>query len=233
MIHMNQLQNIFTEDVLNIFCDASIKKFSDGVTVGCPGAIGISGNRKVCWKFQLLPDTTNNNSEITALFFAIMLANEHKHLFREINIFADSKICVYGVKTWYQSWFENIAPDGTLYSSSGTPVANQEVFKDIIRYMVMNNVHVNIYHQKGHVTSTVKSLVNAIKVFEESNGITISPEQAKYICKYNDEIDIKTGMWLERIHSSRGYATRPTRVFEPIITADDLNKYTHLIKGGI
>ena len=228
---MNQLQNIIADDVLNIFCDAYIKTFPDGITIGCPGAVGYCGKKIICWNYDILPNTTNNNSEITAIYMAVIMAQWHSQFYREINIFSDSKICVYGVKHWYQSWFQNVGPDGTLYSSTGAPVANQEVFKDIIRYMVMNNVRVNIYHQKGHVTSTAASLNAAMKVFEDSNKLHITPEQLRYICKGNDYIDLTTKDRLDRIKTSFGYGIRPDRVFESVINQEDLVKYTNLIRG--
>ena len=236
---MNQLQDISQEDVLNIFCDASIKTYPDGQVMGCAGAVGFRGGIKqpLVWNYTLIPpEATNNSSEIVALFLGIQMAHIHRHFFREINVFADSKICVYGIKEWYISWFKNMDSNGILFSSSGMPVANQEMFKRIIWYMVMNNVRCNIYHQKGHVTSTIKSLMQAKKVFEESNGVTLDKKQLSIICHGNDYVDIKTGDHLERVNPYKtlgfNFIDSKRSAFVPIVTQEDVIKYTEILKHG-
>ena len=226
-----QLPNLIGDDILNIFCDASIKTFPDGITIGCPGSIAFLGYEVVDWGYLILPSTTNNNSEITAIRLALEMALKHRSKYKTINIFSDSKICVYGVKYWFEGWFANIDDNGVLYSTSGVPVANQEIFKEIMKLIIVTKLQVNLYHQKGHVVETDKSLVFARHVFEESNRITLSMDQLKYISAGNDKVDKDTKYQLDLIISSLGYETPLIHPFDYQFTGDELDEYADLMKG--
>ena len=225
------LPNLMSDDILNIFCDASIKTFPNGITIGCPGAIGYVKNKPTVWRYVILPATTNNNSEITAIRMALELANDSKNFYKTVNIFSDSKICVYGLKYWFEGWFANIDENGVLYSTSGVPVANQEIIKSIIRFIVDTKLDINLYHQKGHVLGTQLSLDNAKRVFEESNRLTLTLDQLKYISAGNTFIDESTKHYLSVIESSAGYETPLVQPFERMFTGEELDQYADLMKG--
>lgn len=218
---------LFGDDVLNIFCDASILKLEEE-TIGCPGSIAISPSGNIVdAQVRLLRYSTNNNSEITAILMAVQQAIVFRYNFRTINIFSDSKISVFGLKTWIYNWFYSMT-GGVLYSSSGEPVANQQIFLHIIHLIVHSGLSVNIYHQKGHVTS--KNLLPAKQVFLESNGMFLTDDEASYISKYNDHIDVLTKKELINLH---GNISEP-KYESPIIYGIDKPKfkqYMDLIGG--
>lgn len=190
---------LFGQDVLNIFCDASIIKLQNE-TIGCPGSIVINPSTDIVdGSIQFLRQSSNNNAEITAILMALHQALKFKNNFPIINIFSDSKISVYGLREWMFNWARSIK-DGVMYSSSGEPVANQQIFLHIVKFVVSTNLNVNLYHQKGHVSN--RNLLPAKQVFLQSNGIIINDEEAQYISKYNDKIDVLTKQELQKLDTN-------------------------------
>lgn len=188
---MNILK-LFNQDTLNIFCDASIYKRASE-TIGCPGSIIVTNSPDAViasGDFRFLRYSSNNNAEITAILMAVCQALQHRDQFNTINIFSDSKISVYGLRKWIFDWCNNIR-DGEMYSSSGTPVANQQIFIHIVNLIVNNNLKLSLYHQKGHVSSSGNMNV-AKQVFMDSNNISITDEEARYISTFNDYVDRQT-----------------------------------------
>lgn len=190
--------NLFGDGVLNIFCDASILKLTNE-TIGCPGSIAIGPSTDIVdGQIHLLRFSSNNNAEITAILMAVQQALFFRENYSTINIFSDSKISVFGLKTWVFNWIRSMN-QGILYSSSGEPVANQQIFIHIIHLIISNGLSVNIYHQKGHVSN--RNLLPAKKLFLESNGIFLTDEEATYISEYNNQIDILTKNELYRLRN--------------------------------
>ena len=177
--------------VLEICCDASIKTYPNGRTFGCAGAIATGYNIK---KIKVIPDTTNNRSELFAMFLAIKLAEELQVMtrFDEVIIYSDSKFTVFGLKVWMDKWLSSRDANGIMYGYNNEPVKNQELFGMIISYMVKNNLRFNIRHQKGHINQTEKKLQIADRVFFESNGYHLDRETLSRISFYNDIIDKTT-----------------------------------------
>lgn len=229
---MNKLL-LYDESTLNIFCDASISKFQDlNITIGCAGVVIVSNNnnRKLNFlydNYNVIYETTNNNSEITAILLGIIEAIKNKDKFNVINLFSDSKICIYGLREWIFNWICNIK-NGIMISSSLLPVANQNIISKIINYIVYNNLSINLYHQKGHVANTNNSLNNASKVFYESNNIILTQNEIIDISYYNNMVDIRTKdilLSLDRLY-------REKSLLQPIefpITGCDMNLYKNLI----
>ena len=80
-------ENIFNKDTLNIFTDASIttiRKPGHNETIGCPGAYVIGGDKELDLQTQILRNSTNNNSEITAIFMGVLEAQKYRNYFGEI-----------------------------------------------------------------------------------------------------------------------------------------------------
>lgn len=190
---MNNLNN-----VLEIFCDASIKTFSNQRTFSCAGAVSGTGETKI----EILPDATNNKGEITAIFLAVKLAQELLQNTTEpvtINIYSDSKISVYGLKFWMNKWVEMMY-NGVLYTPQGDRVKNQEIFIQIYDFLARNNLKINLYHCKGHVNvMNEKQMVNAANVFYESNGFMPDRDLLTRVSFYNDKIDNLTRNYLSDI----------------------------------
>ena len=181
--------------VINLFCDASIdidRKIACG---GCyivrqeqNGEIYEIGFRRI---IQL--NATNNSAEILAIWVGVVEALKLRNMYPGaiFRLFSDSKISLYGLRDWLKSWVERIRPDGTLISSNGQPVMNQQRFIDIFNLIVENNLRIELYHQRGHVKERHMPLeiaraqfIKANKVSPENMGISIED-----LCKGNDVID--------------------------------------------
>lgn len=227
-----------TPNTCNIFTDASIIKTIYGETIGCAGAIGYltSGNKDPIISTKIIRESTNNNSEITAILLGVGIALSAPKGFK-INLFSDSKICIYGLREWIYSWMNNREPDGTMVSSSGTPVANQEVFLHIINLITTNNLSINLYHQKGHVKNTKSSLDNAKKVFFESNGVVLDDQDIFNISSFNNYIDEYTRAKLNTYVDNKGNAgknvtreiTCITQAIEREVTEEMIFRYQSLV----
>ena len=80
--------------------------------------------------------------------------------------------------------------DGVLYNSTGAPVANQDIFKNIISALVRNDLHVTFRHQLGHINSkNPKHVERAKAYYEKMNRVKIDYYKMCDLCSYNDLID--------------------------------------------
>lgn len=220
--------NYNSERTLNIFCDASITTAKDGTVIGCPGSIAIDKNKgMIDYSFNIIERSTNNNSEITAVLLAVYQAYKFRDLYDEINIFSDSKICIFGLREWIFNWVHNMV-NGVMYSSSGTPVANQEIIITIYNFIVSNNLKVNFYHQKGHVTGTDKSIMEARRVFAQSNRLSMSMEFIETISFHNNWIDAQTKAELDQYIYNRD-TTVLTKVISYEMNPSHISIYKKLI----
>lgn len=214
---------------LNIFTDASIITTTYNETIGCAGAICLENNN-IC-KFEILRDSTNNISEITAVRLAVELALEHRDMFDIVNIWADSQWSIFGLTKWIRSWVKNTI-NGIMYNSSGDMVKNQQIFLSIMKLIVHNNLRVNFYHIKGHVdVHSIKSVDNAASVFNRSNGTSISRDKIYIAANMNNMVDNQTREFLQSfkndfpVYLKRG-------IINPILTKEDLNIYYNLVTLG-
>lgn len=185
-------------EAIEIFCDASIREFPDSKrTFGCAGAICPGYGLQ---KLQILPDSTNNRAEAVAVLLAVKLAKEICNAYGEKNIiiYSDSQISVFAIRKWMPDWLKK-RKRGILYNYSDLPVKNQEVYLSILCYLVNNNVKITLYHQKGHVNTSLKSSIdNARRVFMNSNYVDIG-DKISEISNHNNTIDELTRNTLYRI----------------------------------
>lgn len=214
---------------LNIFTDASIITTVYGETIGCAGAICLENNN-MC-KFEVLRDCTNNISEITAVKLAIYLALEHRDLFDEVNIWADSQWSIYGLTKWNRSWTNNTI-NGIMYNSSKEEVKNQEIFLIIMKLIIDNNLKVNFYHIKGHVDpSNSKSVNNAITVFNRSNNASINRKDILFAVDMNNRVDNHTRNILKK-YKNEPIVFRERGIINPLLSNEDLIRYYNLVTLG-
>lgn len=234
---MLNYQDIFTPGTLNIFTDASIKKLPDGETLGCPGALCIytlnnSSSDILDLTCYIERYATNNSSEIKAISLGVAKALQYGYMFKTINLFSDSRICIQGIREWIFNWV-NCINDGLMCSSSGEPVANQNTFASIASTIVANNLNINFYHQKGHVRiSNNKAIENAMRVFKEVNKIDVSFNLMKTLSSFNDFIDVRTGEELEEFTRTQiNPFTKQDVVMRFDMTNFDSHKYQQLINS--
>ena len=230
--------DIFNPNTLNVFVDASIKKINiNGIeeTIGCPGYVVVACNDNYHLSVldsgqTILRNSTNNESEISAIKLGMQKILEYRKDYDIINLFSDSKICIFGLREWIFKWIV-CQDEGILYGSSGV-VSNQEIFKSIIKMIIDNDIYVNLYHQKGHV-STDSKIPNAINVFEVSNNIKCDFRTMKILSMYNDMVDKDTKRYLN-LFVSKGLSNEINTRNPYTLHLDKYNvikKYSKLIGG--
>lgn len=183
------LNMVYNPVMLNIFSDASIikrnKKF-----IGCYGSLAVTGDNILEKKYVIDSDTTVNKSEIKGIRSSLELAIKYAKNFRFVNIFSDSQVSILGLRDYIYNWKYH---DGKLYSSSGKPAANQEIFYQCIELLKHPNIDekVNLFHQNGHIDNSYNKLVKAANTFAESNNIVgnVDLNLIRYISTYNDIVD--------------------------------------------
>ena len=183
--------DIYKPNVLNIFCDASIRKRGK-LKDGCYGAIAVKQNTIIDEIYRICSDTTNNNAEIKAVRAAVLLASKYKNEFPIINIFSDSQISILGIRDRFNNWI--CKEDGLLYGYGGEPIKSQEIYIEIYNIIQSNNLTINFWHQKGHVKNVFSSLKNAEHVFMASNGIRqlVDINLIRFISDFNNIVDQKS-----------------------------------------
>ena len=227
--------------IFNLFCDASIDTSRNIACGGCY-ITAQEGNLlyPVDTKAIIQLNATNNSSEILAVWIGIIEALNLRRLnpgaiFR---LFSDSKISIYGLRSWMVNWVKNIKPndkENILYSSSGEPVKNQQRFIDVFNMIVENNLRIELYHQRGHVGDKAIGLnkarvdfIKANKVAPESLGLGID-----YLSQCNDYIDNFTRDSL-KYYINRGDLVEGVQLelLDPmfhIIRKNNLNQYVRCI----
>lgn len=196
------IEEMYNESTLNIFCDASIARSGSSYN-GCYGVVAVCMDDMLFSDFRLVSDTTNNNSEIKAIRAALSVANRFKTQFKQINIFSDSQISVYGLKYYIYNWKYNVNQK-TLVSSSDKPVVNQEVFIEAHNMIVELEKYecciISLYHQPGHIGTDYDSIIKASDVFCKSNNIrgNIDLNSIRYIGVYNNYVDNMSRSLLRR-----------------------------------
>ena len=148
---------------LFIFTDASVTKYGrhEEEYISCSGAVACvwTGNcyQIIDQSFVINRCSTNNNGEIKAIYYGLLLALKYKNNFRTINLLSDSKISIYGLREWIEGWVQNSKGD-QLLGSTNEPVSSQQEILACIYTIMTNDLHVKLYHQKGHCTRRVMSV---------------------------------------------------------------------------
>lgn len=228
------VKDIFNPNTLNIFCDASILKKNEEV-IGCPGCVCVETHPDYSFRIideasYIVRNSTNNDSELRAILLGIHKAIRYRDRFQVINLFSDSKLCIHTLKYWIFNWINNVE-NGKMINSSSKPVSNQNMIMTIINEIMNNNLYINLYHQKGHVSIiNNESLANAIRVFKETNYINdiITKELMYNLSYYNDYVDVMTKNVLRNIQILDIYnLTNPINLAPKRL--DILNKYKNFI----
>ena len=192
------LNDFFSEDSLNIFTDASMNKYGNS---GCIGICMVFG--KVDIRFPLLriqthtrviKGCTNMFAEAEAIREAVYIANAYKQQFKRIRIISDSQVSIDNIRDRIAKWKIHKGKTeqfGKFISSQG-PVKNQDIFLDIMYFIVENNLEIEFLYQAGHTNfNQASSLENAAKNFVKHNRILddIDMELIRAISLYNNYVD--------------------------------------------
>lgn len=187
--------------VLEIYTDASIRTFDNGRVFGCSGALCATNGDSV---YTITPDTTNNKSELIAMYNGVILADkirkEHPE-YNEIYLYSDSQFGVFGLTRWIYGWLKTRDNNGVMYGSNGQPVKNQELFAMILSYLASNRLKIHFRHIAGHVRYTSTKMLNkANDTFYTSNGYYLRPEDIYKVSYYNDIVDRTSRAKLDAIN---------------------------------
>lgn len=227
---------MFNDKTLNIFTDASISQINEEY-IGCSGAVACTGHFNniiiVDELFKINRDSTNNNSEIKAIYLGILLANKFKNQFKTINLFSDSKISIYGLREWISNWVEASTGD-CLIGSTNKPVSNQSEILCCIYEILNNDININLYHQKGHC-ETDTHIQQALVTFKSSNDIHryITSEYIMNISKWNCYVDNKSRTilcdFIQNNSNQINQHKKPINLVSYSYTRFNLNKYLSLV----
>ena len=221
------INDIFNEESINIFTDASIYQLPSREYMGAPGYLVVHNNAVIENGCYITDNTTNNNSEIKAIRMGVQAALKYKGLYPKIRLFSDSQLCVFGLREWIYKWRAD-KTGSILLSSSGTPVANQDIFLEIANYIVMNNLEIELFHQRGHIALTSPdSVIKATDDFNKFNGCDADIELVKQLSYYNNMVDDITRQHLQAKYFESQYVYQDACRFN-FINKVDLGKFYEL-----
>lgn len=189
---------IFNQNSVNIFTDASIASIN-GEVIGCPGFATYIGDIIVNQGYCIDRNSTNNYSELHAIFMGIQEAAKYQN-YKYIRIFSDSQTSIYALRDRIFKWVHNVR-GGALYGTGSLPIQNQDIIMEIIYYIMDNNIRVEFYHQKGHVNfNDPDKLLRALDTFKHSNSINapIDLDVIRTISQANDHVDRYTKLMLNQ-----------------------------------
>lgn len=178
-------------NAINCFTDASCVN-RNGVVSSCAGYVLTYQDKVIEHDERVLYNTSNNYGECYAVMMGVQALLRYAHYDTFLNLFSDSKITIEGLRTWCTSWVK-AKRDGVFYSSSGKPVANQEIFKYIIGTIAINGIHMQLFHVLGHKSpSSLSNIKDQKHNFNLMNNTLICDEIARELCYYNGLVDNNT-----------------------------------------
>ena len=189
---MLRTEDIFNENSLNIFTDASMRTMPNGEMVGCSGVCAIGGCEILEESYIINRNSTNNDSEIKAIRNGIFIGKKYKNRFPIIRLFSDSQISIFGIRDRIFKWKLS---RNEFFGYEGNPIKNQSIFVEILNEIITNELPIQFLHQKGHVNyKDQKSLMNAMNVFKTSNNIRdyVDMQLIKDILYFNNMVDEKS-----------------------------------------
>lgn len=180
-------------NAINTYTDASLYKDEKGITSTCTGYVTVYHGKIIDEGVRILYNTTNNYGEVYAIYMGIQSLLRFAHMDTFLNLFSDSKISVDGLTSWISGWVKNQDRNGVMYSSSGTKVANQEIFSAIINMVAFHGVHLQLHHILGHINPNNAQMLEKARItFKRENGVLLSEEIIREICSYNNYVDNRT-----------------------------------------
>lgn len=195
---------IHNKDTLNIFSDASMRRKEAGILGSCYGSVAVCGDNIIDEWFRIQSESTVPAAEIRGIRCSLILANKWRYYYKNINIFSDSQLALFGLRDYIYNW--QYSPyDNTLYNGlrgNKKPVKNQELYIEC--FQMLNDLRttnvVNLYHQSGHVENGIENLQKAIDMFKKSNNIhgKVDYNTIRYISLYNNYIDNKSRSFIRR-----------------------------------
>ncbi len=224
------MQMINNKNTLNIFSDASMRKRGD-ILDSCYGSVAVCQDDIVDELFRINSECTVPAGEIRGIRCSLSLAHKWKYMFKNINIFSDSQIALFGLRDYIYNWKYNPA-DNMFYNGKNklNLVKNQELYLEcfqLLNILKETNI-VNLYHQCGHVDNGRDNLINAIEVFKKSNNIhgKVDYNTIRYISIYNNYVDSKSRSFIRRTNVYENIYYDPVSFYPQ----SDLPKSINIVK---
>lgn len=224
------MQMINNKNTLNIFSDASMRKRGN-ILDSCYGSVAVCQDDIVDELFRINSECTVPAGEIRGIRCSLSLADKWKYMFKNINIFSDSQIALFGLRDYIYNWKYNPA-DNMFYNGRNklNLVKNQELYLEcfqLLNILKQTNI-VNLYHQCGHVDNGKDNLINAIEVFKKSNNIhgKVDYNTIRYISIYNNYVDSKSRSFIRRTNTYENIYYDPVSFYPQ----SDLPKSINIIK---
>jgi len=136
----------------------------DGAKGGWAYVIVDDFNKPVCYGAGAAPGVTNNWCELVALIEACHKADELDRSDEIFEVYSDSAYCI---NCYEQKWWKNWIVNGWK-NSKKQPVANQELWKELIPYFTDPNFR--FYKVKGHSDDYWNNWVDNRAVEAKLNG---------------------------------------------------------------
>jgi ribonuclease HI len=195
---------------LEISTDASTTTFNTMLNpedriFGCSGAISITTGDE---EYIVSPDTTNNRSELLAVYLGLKLAKRIMDMdperYDELIIYSDSQLAVKGLTEWIHTWEMNKDIHGVLRRTDGGVVLNQELYLCIISFVVLNKIKVSFKHVSGHINlNNPMSLRKAEETYYRMNKEFLKPEEVYKVTYYNNLVDSRTRSRLKYVNPDK------------------------------
>ena len=77
-----------------------------------------------------------------------------------VDVYSDSKMSVNALTVYFKDW-EKRAKEGIWYATTGKPVANQDIFKEI-KKLEKDFIKINYIHVSGHSDSDLNNRVDRL-----------------------------------------------------------------------
>lgn len=189
---------IYNPDTLNIFSDASMRPRAKGVLDSCYGSIAVCMDTSIDEWFRMQSECTVPAAEMRGVRCSLTLAHMHKHRFKNINIFSDSQLAIFGLREYIYNWRFDPQTQSLYNGLKGMSktVKNQELYVECFQLLedLRKTNHVELFHQRGHVENNQESIREALELFKKSNRISgkVDYNTIRYISVYNNYIDNKS-----------------------------------------
>lgn len=121
--------------------------YTDGACSGNPGKGGWGfvildeDDRVINWGYGRRPETTNNEMELTAIYYAYKYIQSHEDSY---TVYTDSAYCLNSLTNWMFNWERN----GWIKSDKKVP-KNLELFKELFEFF-NDPAHAPLEKVAGH-----------------------------------------------------------------------------------
>ena len=221
--------DIFNKNSICIFTDASYTNIDNSNSV-CSGACVYCKDLLIDQTFTIMHNSTVQRGELYAILLGVQKAFEYRQ-YQNIRLFSDSQTSIFAIRDRIFNWIRRNKSENVLGENGS--ISNLDFIMDIVYEILSNNVRIEFYHVKGHVKQNdYDSIMNAKRVFKESNQITIpiDDELIYSLAIGNDQVDRYSGYMLERFYQDPLYISNNLRNAVSIGYAPfDTRKYHNLV----